>query len=434
MDTPSYEDVLKNPRGFLPQTLKKYYNEFFIYLNNTYPNISNFLEKLYLYFQHLSEPPVCKVCGKNVKFENFKKGYHTYCCSKCAHSDVEVLNKTRRTNIKMYGAVAPICNKNIKNKIFETIKEKYGGIGAQSSDIKEKMKLTNFKRYGVEYVGASSEIQEKIKQTHFERYAGMGNGSDIIKEKTQNTNLERYGCVSPFGSKQIQEKIKQTNLERYGVDNVRKNNIIKEKVKQTNLEKYNSEYPFGSKQIQIKLKHTNIERYGTEFPLQNIQIKEKAKQTNLNKYGTDNYSKTKEFLIKEYDTKKKNNSFNSSKIEQNFKRWLIDNNIEFDYQHHDDVYPFDCDFYFPKTNSYLEIQGSWVHGSHPYDLINDEKELKLWEEKSKTSKFYKTAIKIWTEKDVKKRQWAKEHNLQWHEVFTTNLDTLINECFKLNIF
>ena len=31
---------------------------------------------------------------------------------------------------------------------------------------------------------------------------------------------------------------------------------------------------------------------------------------------------------------------------------------------------------------------------------------------------YVNAIKIWTELDVKKRNWAKENNLNWIEFFT----------------
>ena len=38
-------------------------------------------------------------------------------------------------------------------------------------------------------------------------------------------------------------------------------------------------------------------------------------------------------------------------------------------------------------------------------------------EKAQTSDFYHNAIETWTIRDVKKRNFAKEHNLNWVEFF-----------------
>jgi hypothetical protein len=42
-------------------------------------------------------------------------------------------------------------------------------------------------------------------------------------------------------------------------------------------------------------------------------------------------------------------------------------------------------------------------------------------------KNYHDKIKTWTERDPIKRQWAKDHNLNWMEVFTCDIDILINK-------
>ena len=49
--------------------------------------------------------------------------------------------------------------------------------------------------------------------------------------------------------------------------------------------------------------------------------------------------------------------------------------------------------------------------------MNDNDKLKKWEEKSQNSNFYKKAIEVWTIRDVKKRNTAKQNNLNYFEFF-----------------
>lgn len=75
---------------------------------------------------------------------------------------------------------------------------------------------------------------------------------------------------------------------------------------------------------------------------------------------------------------------------------------------------------------YIEYQGNWTHGKHckkiygPYDKnkADHKKLLSMWEEKAKTSKFYKQAIDVWTRRDPLKRETARKNNLNWIEFFT----------------
>ena len=88
-------------------------------------------------------------------------------------------------------------------------------------------------------------------------------------------------------------------------------------------------------------------------------------------------------------------------------------------QYMDSRYPFRCDFYIKSEDQFIEVHGNWTHGGRPYDP-NDpdcQKQLALWQEKAKTSSYYKNAIYTWTDLDVRKVQIAKEHNLNFKAVY-----------------
>ena len=208
------------------------------------------------------------------------------------------------------------------------------------------------------------------------------------------------------------EKIKKTCLERYGVNSYLKTEASKEKTKQTCLE-----------------------RYGVNSYTQSQEFKDKSKQTCLEKYGTVAYQKTKEFseIIKSkldiiqqkiYQTKKQNNTFNSSLIEKQFEAYLKENNINYKTQYKSKVYPFNCDFYFPDNDLYLEINAHWTHGGHPFDRTNKDDLLLLEQWKKKNTKYYDIAINTWTVRDVLKRETAKKNNLNYLEFFTNNINEI----------
>lgn len=78
---------------------------------------------------------------------------------------------------------------------------------------------------------------------------------------------------------------------------------------------------------------------------------------------------------------------------------------------------------------YIEIQGIWTHGFHPFDENNksDIDKLNLWKKKSKASNFYKGAINVWTIKDVEKRETAKKNNLNYLEIFLIDFNYCVEQ-------
>ena len=117
----------------------------------------------------------------------------------------------------------------------------------------------------------------------------------------------------------------------------------------------------------------------------------------------------------------------SSKVEIDLYKYLI-NTFSFenvDPQHYDDQYPYSCDFFIPGINLYIEIQGSWTHGKHPFnpDDKKDNEKLNYW--KSKDNEYYNNAIYTWTDLDVRKRVCARDNHLNYLEIFSNNIEDCI---------
>lgn len=233
--------------------------------------------------------------------------------------------------------------------------------------------------------------------------------------------INKYGGYVNFGgTAESVEKAKQTKLERYGDPYYRN----KEKSKQTKLERYGHPYYHSIE----KTEQTCLERYGDPH-YRNI---EKAKQTCLERYGVDNYRKSAECLKKIIDTKRKNKTFTSSKIEEKCYKWLCDEYGESNIirQYVDDRYKnpnnnhlYHCDFYIKSFDIFIEIQASWVHGFHPYDEKNPDDVLRMNELniKSKYKNSYKIALDTWTITDILKRNESVKFNLKYVEIFDSNI-------------
>ena len=129
-----------------------------------------------------------------------------------------------------------------------------------------------------------------------------------------------------------------------------------------------------------------------------------------------------DWLNKQYATKTKNNSFNSSKPEDNLYKELC-NTYGIDdvkRQYSIDIrYPFNCDFYIESEDLFIELNAHWSHGGHPFDETNldDIYKLEQWKEKAKLSKYYKNAIKVWTVLDPLKIKTAKDNNLNINFIY-----------------
>lgn len=226
------------------------------------------------------------------------------------------------------------------------------------------------------------ELNERTRSTCLERYNGIGLASQELTEKYNETMLLKYGHTNPSQVKEIQEKTKQTNIKKYGAENVYASEYIKEKIKETNLERYNETSWTKSKE-------------GREF--------------------LKNFTNSQEYKDKQHNTKKKNNSFNTSKIENKLELLLRKIFPDLETQYKSTLYPFNCDFYIPSLDLYIEYNGIWTHGGCFYNENNEDNRntLEKWKQCSKHSRFYQNAIETWTKRDVLKLNTAIKNNLNY---------------------
>lgn len=242
--------------------------------------------------------------------------------------------------------------------------------------------ITTYTKNYIDNEDNRKELSERTRNTCLERYNGIGLASQELTKKYNETMLLKYGHTNPSQVKEIQEKTKQTNIEKYGAENVYASETIKEKIKETNLQRYNETSWTKSKE-------------GREF----LKI----------------FTNSKEYKDKQYNTKKKNNSFNTSKIENKLELLLREMFPDLETQYKSELYPFHCDFYIPSLDLYIEYNGIWTHGRCFYDENNEEDRniLEKWKQLSEHSRYYQNAVETWTVRDIKKLNAALENNLNY---------------------
>lgn len=395
--------TFSNINGNIRNNWKKYLTSDIIeYLDNRFIEKSrSYKEAISRIFYKYEEIPKCKICGKLCYFNggNIRdKLYKSHCNNKECYQQLNIIHGK------------------------ETCKKRYGNENYRNT---EKTKLTCLEKYGVEYVVKTELMKNKSAQTKLKKY-----------------NNEHYNNT---------QKCKQTCIQKYGVDNVFKSNKIKEKIKKIKKEKYNDIFYTNRSQfiktcnnlyggcgaksdiIKQKMQNTCLLKYNKKCVLQVDYIIEKRKQTCLEKYGYTTYTQTDEYKkyisdskiqynkqYKEYLTKKKNNSFNKSIPENQTYELLKQKYPDVIHQYKSKEYPFNCDFYIPSINTYIECNYSWVHGPHSYDLNNENDKLLLETWQSKNTEYYNNAITTWTIRDVNKRNIAKQNNLNYIEFWNIN--------------
>ena len=383
------------------QRLTNISEEYKEYLDNRYTDSQSLRETIKRIQYNIDVRPVCVICGKPVKFLNGKKNqlFNKTCCKEHAnmldgitvkkvlkdiYSDVnkkqEINNKIRETCLLKYG------DEHYSNRIKarETCLQRYGVTSPLKSEIfKQKSKETCLQKYGVEYTG---QIPEKIEKTH-------------------KACLEKYGVDSVFKVQKFRNQSLDTCIKKYASDEDDINSIV-------NIGQL--------KYVKDKIKNTCLEKYGVENPM----------QTQYYKNLISSILSSNEIQEKIYNTKLLNNSFNISYQEDVCFDLLKEKYSDCIRQYKSDLYPYNCDFYIPSLNLYIEYNGSHYHHYHPFDINddNDLNELNRLKEKAENSNAHKNGKKsqydniiyTWTILDLKKRNIAQQNNLNYIEFWNIN--------------
>lgn len=207
--------------------------------------------------------------------------------------------------------------------------------------------------------------------------------------------------------------------EKYGTDFHTQAKSVKKKIATSMIDRFGFTSAAKNKKVKSKIKNTNLKKYGVTCTLYELKTKQKKTETWQAKYGVDNPSKSQIIKDKVRATKRRNHTFNSSAGEDKVYQLLKEKYPKVIRQHSEERYPFACDFYIPSEDLFIEYNGFWTHTNEPFNADNKEHQevLKMWEEKSKNSIFFASAIKTWTIRDVKKREIADSNKLNFVELF-----------------
>lgn len=164
------------------------------YLINRYNDIPKdqftLNEVIYRIYRHIDTRPVCKVCGKPVKFykptldPTKNKVYRETCSEKCRAK--LALSTCQDTNMKRYGVKS--------NLQFEETQRKSNEM-SRTPEAKQKKKETMLSRYGREYAFDTEEIRAKAKKSSAQYKRELKKNSDYMKtvlKENPGSTIENY--------------------------------------------------------------------------------------------------------------------------------------------------------------------------------------------------------------------------------------------------
>lgn len=130
----------------------------------------------------------------------------------------------------------------------------------------------------------------------------------------------------------------------------------------------------------------------------------KEERERINRTRATKPENIKDAVNKARITKMKNQSTTKSKAEDSFYNQLLISFPDTIRQYYDEVrYPYNCDFYVPSKDLFLEYQGHYTHGHEPFDAFNVE-HLKIL---SNT----KVDMTTWVKRDPQKLRCAIKNDI-----------------------
>lgn len=268
----------------------------------------------------------------------------------------------------------------------------------------------------------------------------------IYKSSERNSKIS-IGRTSYWKNIDFNEKERQINLIKSTISNktIEEKAQISKKMLITKSQKSNDDKKMTSLKMsnsqknrwrnkseeEMKIYSENVKSFWKSHPEILKENAKKIKKVLENKSDEE----IQNSINKQWETKIKLGTASSSSIEDSIALWLDEINIKYMRNYNKDCrYPFHCDFYLPDTDYFIEIQGYWSHGGHPYDPNNliDNETLSKWIKKSRMGhKQYTGAIHVWTETDIKKRTFAKNNSINFLEIFSINIDEIKQQILNI---
>lgn len=240
---------------------------------------------------------------------------------------------------------------------------------------------------------------ERMKSTCNKKYGGIGFASKELYEKSENTSKELYG--ENYRSSVQQVKARKTKLLRYNDENY--NNREKAKL--------NTDY----KAIYESYKKTMMKNYGVENYYQTPECRIKCN--------------SKESQIKAQETRIKNGTLRTSKIEKQISDYIKENhNFKIEENKRKYLDGKEIDIYLPEFKLGFEIQGDFFHKNPKF--YKDPSELANLPRTDQSL----TVQDIWN-KDKEKLKLAKSKGITliqiWEYDIKNNFENIIKQLEEL---
>lgn len=331
----------------------------------------------------------CLNCGKEFKAKNTTY-MADFCFAECAREYSKIQAKQRLKEVvhndKRKTNLCAVCGKEFSNGI----KRANHTLNYHYLDAKEYYDLC-FKESNQEgkCLYCSKETRFAGLPTGYRKYCNKEHELLYLKKNFGVTNIAQRPDVL--------KKIKENNLEKYGVENVFAAKEFADKIRVGGCRSILKDIPYTEFVKDDKV-YFEVQREDNTF-IEVYSTRQALAQRNARLYRECGMRSQFEFY---------------------FAQQLEEIGVEFEYEHKDDLYPYDCDFYLPKYKAYVELHTGPQHGQCFYDKTIHKDENLLEDGWNYT----------WKVRDVEKRECAIKNNLNYVVLFTI---TEINEFLrKLN--
>ena len=280
----------------------------------------------------------------------------------------------------------------------------------------EKAAQTREERYGARYTLAEGSVfadeARKKGQESLEPIRRAKRERTLARKKREREERQRERALHGYHRRTLTDEEKivtnerriATSQSRYGVDHPSQRASFRQSVSQYMTD------PENQRRIRAKTVATNQERYGvayfTQLPEHRLEqshrMSDPAHQRRI------------------LSAKCENGTLATSAPEDALYELLVEyvnqHGMTVVRQYRDEKrYPFAVDFYIPERDLFIELNGSWSHGGHWYeaDREMDQRTVQTWFKKGKKSKYYRVALETWTKRDIRKREAARQAELNY---------------------
>lgn len=370
------------------------------------------IERLFYILNEIQEPEFCPYCHNLKTFTGrFKEGYRPTCSDKKCQS-------------KNYSKLHTGLNiKEDRDNEFETWQESI----TESTVLNDDTILSNF---FLANGGLKRSVTDKIKNPLLIRFLSERFSDSYSFEETvrriklgieEKPKCRKCGKPVVFVGKDSKMFTEYCSLSCSNSDtDVVKKKQSNDRAKNNGVLGWNINTP---EKIE-KRKETLTERYGTTNIYDVSIFRQKVYDTNMERYGVPHIMQTEDAKRRRNESLMKNPFWGTgiSRQEQELYDELVKIFPTLIHQYTSKEYPFLADFYLPEKNLYIEWQGSQYHHFHPFNEkdIQDQNELQRLREKASSydgNNQYDGIIKQWSNRDVNRRKFVEDNNINWLEFF-----------------